>query len=423
MSPTVSVIVSTINWSAVLRCALLSIQGQTFQDFEVLVVGDACTDDSGDVVASFRDERFRWHNLDTNHGSQSGPNNHGLRTAKGEWIAYLGHDDIWHPDHLAGLLQTAERTGLKAAVATVLLFGSPESGAMSIGGAVPGEVLSPIDWVPPSGWMHRRDIVETAGYWQDRKSISLPVDIDFFSRIRLETAVAATHDCTVFKFDASSRRDAYLHRDIGQQAAMLKKMAEGGDFRAREMQKAFQAHSRGLLNHLETPFTTDRLPGEISDGNLRFRGLKPWFAPEEMVSVKTPQRFSMDRQVGGDEWHFLEDHPTLGSFRWSGPSPRSSIDLPVEPSEPLHVTVRLLRADAVQFSGLAVSVDRRQVETTMHDNPDGTRDLTFTTEPSSAGHLRITFEAPLFRPIELGTNADRRLLGIAVMFIEVSALD
>jgi glycosyltransferase involved in cell wall biosynthesis len=71
--PTISVIIAAFNWSATLRCALTSVKLQTFADFEVLVVGDGCTDDSGAVVAAFDAPHFKWHNLGRNSGGQSAP--------------------------------------------------------------------------------------------------------------------------------------------------------------------------------------------------------------------------------------------------------------------------------------------------------------------------------------------------------------
>src|SRR5260221_6050921 len=98
--PKVSIITATYNWSSVLKYAIQSVLWQTFQDFEYIIVGDACTDDSAEVIDSFDDPRLRWHNLDENSGSQSIPNNRGLQLAQGTYIAYLGHDDIWYPTHL-----------------------------------------------------------------------------------------------------------------------------------------------------------------------------------------------------------------------------------------------------------------------------------------------------------------------------------
>src|ERR1043166_5723000 len=86
--PRVSVIIATYNRSAVLRHAIASVRAQTFGDFELLVVGDGCTDDSAAAVAGFADPRIRWFNRAANSGHQSAPNNEGLRQARGELIAY-----------------------------------------------------------------------------------------------------------------------------------------------------------------------------------------------------------------------------------------------------------------------------------------------------------------------------------------------
>ena len=56
-NPTVSVIIATYNYSSVLRYAMATVLWQTFQDFELIVVGDACTDDSEEVVRSIPVER------------------------------------------------------------------------------------------------------------------------------------------------------------------------------------------------------------------------------------------------------------------------------------------------------------------------------------------------------------------------------
>ena len=62
--PLVTVVIATYNRSEVLRYALASALGQTYRRLEVLVVGDACTDDSERVVAGFGDPRVTWTNLE-----------------------------------------------------------------------------------------------------------------------------------------------------------------------------------------------------------------------------------------------------------------------------------------------------------------------------------------------------------------------
>src|ERR1700733_5613448 len=111
MAAVVSVIIATYNWSEALRISIASALAQSYPHFELLVIGDRCTDNSAEVVAAIKDPRVHWHNLPVRAQSQSGPNNHGLLIAKGDFIAYLGHDDVWHEDHLKSLVATAERSG------------------------------------------------------------------------------------------------------------------------------------------------------------------------------------------------------------------------------------------------------------------------------------------------------------------------
>jgi glycosyltransferase involved in cell wall biosynthesis len=95
VAPRVTVIISTFDWSTVLPYSIGSVLMQTFRDFELLVVGDGCSDDSGHVVNAVADARVRWINLPS---------------------AYLGHDDLWLPHHLECMVAAldAQRADLAA---------------------------------------------------------------------------------------------------------------------------------------------------------------------------------------------------------------------------------------------------------------------------------------------------------------------
>jgi glycosyltransferase involved in cell wall biosynthesis len=69
MNQLISVVIPTYNWSNVLKLAIKSVLWQSYQNFEIIVVGDACTDDSEEVVKSFNDSRIKWFNLEQNSGS------------------------------------------------------------------------------------------------------------------------------------------------------------------------------------------------------------------------------------------------------------------------------------------------------------------------------------------------------------------
>lgn len=97
--PKVSVIIPAFNRAHLLSRAIQSVINQTFQDFEIIIVDDASTDKTEDVVKSFKDNRiiYLWNNR--NQGSNAS-RNIGLKHASGEFIAFLDSDDEWLPEKL-----------------------------------------------------------------------------------------------------------------------------------------------------------------------------------------------------------------------------------------------------------------------------------------------------------------------------------
>src|SRR4029077_7111491 len=158
-APRVSVIIPTYNRSNVLRHAIASVLRQSFAGYELLVVGDACTDDSPDVVAGFADGRLRWINLPANSGHQSTPNNEGLRQARGELIAYLGHDDLWLPHHLDCMIAAFDQGADAVCGITALV----RPGGRYADVFPQQSAYRPGMSVSPSGLMHRRAVSERIG--------------------------------------------------------------------------------------------------------------------------------------------------------------------------------------------------------------------------------------------------------------------
>jgi hypothetical protein len=96
--PRVSVIIPTFNRASYLPEALQSLFGQTYTDYEVIVVDDGSTDDTADVLARYPD---RITYIQTPHAGRSAARNIGLDHACGEYVAFLDSDDTFLPAKLA----------------------------------------------------------------------------------------------------------------------------------------------------------------------------------------------------------------------------------------------------------------------------------------------------------------------------------
>jgi len=121
--PLVSVLIPTWNRGALLAGRTLpTVLAQTYRRFEVVVVGDACTDDTEARLLALGDGRVRFVNLPERGRypedpllrwmvAGTAPLNRALELAKGRWLAYIDDDDTWEPDHLESMLAHARATG------------------------------------------------------------------------------------------------------------------------------------------------------------------------------------------------------------------------------------------------------------------------------------------------------------------------
>jgi glycosyltransferase involved in cell wall biosynthesis len=105
--PTVSVVTPFCNGARYLSDALATVAKQTRLPSEMILVDDGSTDGSADLVARF-DAPFPKRLLQQPNGGQSAARNRAAMAATGKYLAFLDHDDIWHPRHieiLVGILE------------------------------------------------------------------------------------------------------------------------------------------------------------------------------------------------------------------------------------------------------------------------------------------------------------------------------
>lgn len=94
----ISVIIPLYNKEGQVARTLRSVLGQTFRNFEVVVVDDGCTDGSVKVVQSFNDGRIRI--ISQSNAGVSAARNHGIAEARYDLLAFIDADDEWLPEYL-----------------------------------------------------------------------------------------------------------------------------------------------------------------------------------------------------------------------------------------------------------------------------------------------------------------------------------
>jgi hypothetical protein len=256
--PGISVVVATYNRPRALRCALESVRRQTFDDWEVVVVGDHCTDCTPDVVASFADPRLRYVDLARNIGEQSGPNNIGIHLAQAPLIAFLNHDDLWFPDHLQVAHEGIVATGADL-VFTASLAVHPKAGpfdaddllvtleSVGVDGAYdPARVDC---FVPASTWLARRAALDALRGWRAARDLSAEPSQDVLARaVRRGFALRAVPAVTVMTVPSGLRPGSYAEGAATEQEALLPRL-DDVDWRLRLMASDPRTTAAGAARH------------------------------------------------------------------------------------------------------------------------------------------------------------------------------
>jgi glycosyltransferase involved in cell wall biosynthesis len=104
----VSIVLPTFNRRLSLAEAVVSVQGQSLTDWELIVVDDGSSDGTADLAANYRaDPRIRF--VAQAHAGQAAARNHGLRLARGAIVAYIDSDNLWYPNFLKATVAVLQR--------------------------------------------------------------------------------------------------------------------------------------------------------------------------------------------------------------------------------------------------------------------------------------------------------------------------
>jgi glycosyltransferase involved in cell wall biosynthesis len=417
-SPFFSVVIPTYNSAALIVHSIRAALAQSFRDFEIIVVGDGCTDNTGDILAREFGEEIRWKNLERNSGSQSAPNNEGIRLARGSHIAYLGHDDIWSRHHLELLAQVVHQTDPDFTVSGAVYYGPPGSMFYQFTGIFDDPETARREFFPPSSFAHKRDLTDRIGGWRKPDELRAPVDCEILMRaVSSGCRFASTKTISVHKFAAGHRYLSYRFPCPDEQKNMLRRLDEpAGD--ARVLSEIVADISNGAtVSGVSYPDFECFAPGELYRRNRTNKGLER--SPPRLLEKS--ELFIIDGSPAALDWHPLARHPIHGPFRWSGPNPNPAHFLNVR--VPGGVQVRIHIVDFAQNNLadlLKIDINERETDFLCEKNADGSYLISATFSAVVEDGLLLRFRMPTSVPISTEFGTCRA--GLALSRVEIAPL-
>lgn len=182
-NPLVSVIIPTYNRGWVLKEAIDSVLAQDFKDFELIVVDDGSTDDTGQILAAYNQDLIALHQ---SNSGVSAARNRGIGTASGQLIAFLDSDDLWLPrklstqvdffnSHPGAVINQTEEIWIRNGVRV-----NPKTRHHKFSGMIFEKSLA-LCLVSPSAVMMRRSLFDDVGLFDE----NLPACEDYDLWLRL----------------------------------------------------------------------------------------------------------------------------------------------------------------------------------------------------------------------------------------------
>jgi len=189
-SPVVSICVTSYNHRSFIRATVESARQQTFRDWEMILIDDGSTDGTLEALADLQDERIKIHAFATNK-TRCVALNQCLEQAKGDYIAILNSDDLWHPEKLEKQVTLLDkREDIGAVFSWVELINESDT-SLGIGQHLsqPNQGAKPwlqrlltggVPFCHPSVLI-RREIFQQVGYYDER--LTQLLDLDLWIRI------------------------------------------------------------------------------------------------------------------------------------------------------------------------------------------------------------------------------------------------
>jgi len=242
-----SVVIPTYNRGNLISRALNSVQKQTYQAREIIVVDDGSSDGTARILKQlFPEVRYYYQR----HSGVSAARNYGIQKSKSQWIALLDSDDAWHPEKLQSqAIAISDNPKVKLIHTNEHWFRNgkriqQKKHHQKFGGMIFEKCL-PLCIISPSSAVIRRDVFDNIGLFDE--SLKACEDYEFWLRFCVREPVVFVDQPLVQKYgghdDQLSRRTTGLDR-----------------YRIKSLQTLLES---GVLDHQQRSQTTAMLLNKL----------------------------------------------------------------------------------------------------------------------------------------------------------------
>ncbi len=220
VQPLISIITATFKGSHFLVHSIPSVINQDYQNWELIVVGDGCTDETEQVVNGFGDSRIHFFNLEKNSGQQATPNNLGLQKAKGEFVCFLNQDDLFFPDHLSKSLEEIQKSNADFVIVPGIKVMSSKKEDFEKGNfqvqlcsVHPDGRYSTNVFSVASTWFFKREVIQKLGPWKLEQELYITPSQEWvFRASRLGIRFHFPNHVGVLVLLSGERKNSYLNK-------------------------------------------------------------------------------------------------------------------------------------------------------------------------------------------------------------------
>lgn len=182
--PRVSVIIPVYNAERFISETIESVTAQTYEDWEIIAVDDGSRDRSLEILKEYSKRYSRIRVISQKNAGSSAARNNAIRVSRGEYIAFLDHDDLWLPDKLekqVRILDSNKKLGMVYSDSRIIdAEGNTKRNTMVHGRFFRGNIFNKLieyDFIPLLTVVVRRGVLDKTGMFNPRFKTSEDYDL------------------------------------------------------------------------------------------------------------------------------------------------------------------------------------------------------------------------------------------------------